>query len=151
MLSGFGATSDATYRHVVSAQRDSEQAGKGGRADLVLGEVLAVVGAGRRADVVQPALELGDVALRERDAELERLVGQRRGAERETRGRAGAALVHEHAPRGGLAERRGEQGGEEQAGGEHCSTRGSEEVQEGWSLRHWYSCWVGFKIGRAHV
>ena len=41
-------------------------------------------------------------------------------------------------------ERGGEQGGEEQAGGEHCSTRGSEEVQEGWSLRHWYSCWVGF-------
>lgn len=81
--------------------------------------MLAVVRARRGADVVELVLKLGEVALNEREAELQRRVGRGGAAQREAGGDLLARLMQlEVASRRGAEDKR-EQGGNEQAGGDH--------------------------------
>lgn len=104
------------------------------KAYLGLRKVLAVVGAGGCADVVQLALKLVEVALDEREAELEGLVGQRRAPEGEAVGDVLAELVHLNVARRGLAEDGSEERSKKQAGGDHGGCGVSEVKLRGVSL-----------------
>ncbi len=91
----------------------------GGELYLLLGEVLAVVRARRGADVVELVLELGEVALHEREAELQCRVGRGGAAQREAGGDLLARLMQLEVASRRSAEDKREQGGNEQAGGDH--------------------------------
>ena len=93
---------------------------------LRLGEVLAVVLARRGADVVELALELGDIALDEGKTQLQSLVGVRRAGVREAARSALAGLMQLEVAGGGLAQGKGDEGSEEQAGGNHGDSETSE-------------------------
>ena len=98
---------------------------------LSLGEVLAVVGTLRDADVVELALELSDVALEEGETQLEGLVGVCRASERVAGGGSLEGLVELEVAGGGLAQGKGNERSEEQAGGNHCDLRRpGREVEE---------------------
>ena len=86
---------------------------------LRLGKVLPVVHTRRGADVVELALELGDVALDEGETQLEGLVGVCRASERVAGGGSLEGLVELEVAGGGLAQGKGDEGSEEQAGGNH--------------------------------
>ena len=86
---------------------------------LLLGEVLAVVGTRGGADVVEPTLKLGSVALDEGETELKCLVGVRRASQREASGSTLEGLVDPEVASSGLAQGKGEKGSEEQGGCNH--------------------------------
>ena len=92
---------------------------------LRLGEVLAVVLARRGADVVELALELGDVALDEGETQLEGLVGVCRAGERVAGGGSLEGLVELEVAGGGLAQGKGDEGSEKQASSHHWNFRTS--------------------------
>lgn len=98
---------------------------------LSLGEVLAVVGTLRNADVVELALELREVALSKGKTQLQSLVRVRRADEGEPARGAGTGLVELEVAGGGLAQGKGYERSEEQAGGNHCDLRRpGREVEE---------------------
>lgn len=114
-LSLLGATSSSTYGTFVSIWSRH----MGTRSYLVLRQVLAIVRAGRRADVDESALQLGDVALHESETELERRLRLGGRAEREACRRGFAVLVKLHVARHGLAQGKGDERDEEEAASEH--------------------------------
>ena len=92
---------------------------------LSLGEVLAVVGTLRDADVVELALELSDVSLDEGETQREGLVGVCRAGERVAGGGSLEGLVELEVAGGGLAQGKGDKGSEEQASSHHWNFRTS--------------------------
>ena len=96
---------------------------------LGLGEVLAVVGARRHADIVELALKFSDVALDEGQTQLESLVRIRRAGEREAAGSSLADLVELEVASGGLAQGKGGEGSKDQARGNHLELLNCEGVR----------------------
>ena len=86
---------------------------------LRLGEVLAVVRARRGADIVELALEFGDVALNESETQLQSLVGVCRAGKRVAGGGSLEGLVELEVAGGGLAQGKSDEGSEEQASSHH--------------------------------
>ena len=98
---------------------------------LGLGEVLAVVGARRHADIVELALKFSDVALDEGQTQLESLVRIRRAGEREAAGSVLAGLMELEVASDRLAQGKGGEGSKEQAGGNHFGRLDCEAARPG--------------------